>query len=308
MKTPGGLLAADAVVVGVQSVDVLPHDLDRAAHVGGPVPLAARAVDVAGDRDAAAGVVRVAVTGVGRLLGSSWGSGAATFVPTTVTSSTGSTVTFSPATARPTSTPPRVRTVQVTVLLPARPAVRTTFLPVSSRASSAVRAANGMAMTSVTVVVVSAGVVGEVAVGEVVVGEVVVAGEVVVEVAADVATVEVVGAAAGGAAVSVSAGAPHAAMSSAAADSGAHLRRLSEVIGSPSWRRPRSPPDPSCHGPVVRRSLPARVRRPVAYRPIPSANQPNGRSPVDRRPHRQPVVAHLDSERARTVVQALSVW
>jgi hypothetical protein len=97
--------------------------------------------------------------GVAVVLGAAVGVvfGAGAFVPTTVTSSTGSSVTFSPDGVRPTSTPPRVRTVQVTVLLPARPRVRTTVLPVSNRASSTVRVAKGIAMTSVTVVVVSAG-------------------------------------------------------------------------------------------------------------------------------------------------------
>lgn len=57
--------AADAVVVGVQTVDVLTNHLNRSADIGRPVPTAAGAVDVAGDRNAA-GIVRVASAAGGR--------------------------------------------------------------------------------------------------------------------------------------------------------------------------------------------------------------------------------------------------
>lgn len=55
-----GLVAGYAVAVSVQVVDVVADHPDRPADVGGTVATATRAVDVAGDRDAAA-VVRVAL-------------------------------------------------------------------------------------------------------------------------------------------------------------------------------------------------------------------------------------------------------
>src|SRR6266545_5006951 len=61
-RASGSGLAADAVVVAVQVVDVGADDLHRAFDVRRTVPAAARAVDVAGDGYAAA-VVRVAVAG-----------------------------------------------------------------------------------------------------------------------------------------------------------------------------------------------------------------------------------------------------
>lgn len=85
--------------------------------------------------------------------------GAGAWVPTAVTSVTGCRVISSPETVRPTSMPPLVRTNQVTVLLPSRPAVRTTVLPLASAPSSTVCLVNGMATTSVTVVATSASVV-----------------------------------------------------------------------------------------------------------------------------------------------------
>jgi hypothetical protein len=53
-------LAADAVSVAVEVVDVAAGDADGSVHVGGPVTSAVGAVDVAGDGHAGAAVVRVA--------------------------------------------------------------------------------------------------------------------------------------------------------------------------------------------------------------------------------------------------------
>src|SRR6478752_5553433 len=104
------------------------------------------------------------------------GGGAGALVPTAVTSSTGAAVTCSPEIVRLISTPPRLRTVQVTVLLPARPAVRNTVLPCSSAPSLTVCLAKGNRTTSVTVVDTSTAVVGvRLGVAEVV-GELVVGG------------------------------------------------------------------------------------------------------------------------------------
>ncbi len=58
--TPEELLAADAVVVAVEVIDVLADHAHRTLHVRRSVAAAARTVDVAGDRNAGAGVVRVA--------------------------------------------------------------------------------------------------------------------------------------------------------------------------------------------------------------------------------------------------------
>jgi len=54
------LLAADAVLVRIEPVDVGTDHAHRSADVGGPVPLATRAVDVARDGNAGAAVVRAA--------------------------------------------------------------------------------------------------------------------------------------------------------------------------------------------------------------------------------------------------------
>ena len=79
-----------------------------------------------------------------------------TLVPTAVTAVTGARVTCSLERVRLTSTPFLVRTSHVNVLLPSRPAVRTTVLPFASAPSSTLWVVNGTATTSVTVVVTSA--------------------------------------------------------------------------------------------------------------------------------------------------------
>lgn len=56
-------LAADPVVVSIETVDVIAVDVDGTLHVFGTVAGTARAVDIAGDRNASARVVRVAFGG-----------------------------------------------------------------------------------------------------------------------------------------------------------------------------------------------------------------------------------------------------
>ena len=61
--TGSAVLAADTVAVAVESVDVGSDHLDGPLNVGGAVAVAACTVDVAGDRDTGAAVVRVALLG-----------------------------------------------------------------------------------------------------------------------------------------------------------------------------------------------------------------------------------------------------
>ena len=92
------------------------------------------------------------------------GGGAGTAVPTATTWSTAGVVTCSLETLRPTSTPPRVRTSQVTVLTPVRPVMRTVLTPASRAGSSTDVVVKGITTCSEREMVTSSGVGVQVAV------------------------------------------------------------------------------------------------------------------------------------------------
>lgn len=52
-------LASDTIAVAIQFVDVAPHDTNRPAHIGWPIPRPSGAVHVRGDRDTRPGIIRV---------------------------------------------------------------------------------------------------------------------------------------------------------------------------------------------------------------------------------------------------------
>lgn len=59
----GGLnsLAAYAILVAIQTIDVRPHNVDRPPDLSGPVSLPTRAINITGDRHAVSCVVRIAI-------------------------------------------------------------------------------------------------------------------------------------------------------------------------------------------------------------------------------------------------------